>query len=120
MGQPSVAGVSAFGSAGEAVAAALASPVAILVGEASSIREVELIRNHAEGVDRASEANRLAAELARRLGGSRIHIREAETPTHPEALTPGQLCVLPATSWELLAQPVDPPAGAAVLIVPDA
>ena len=120
VGQPSVAGASAFGSAGEAVAAALAAPVAILVGEATSIREVELIRDHADGVDRASEANRLAAELARRLGGSRIHIREAETPTDPQALMPGQLCVLPATSWELLAQPVDPPPGAAVLIVPDA
>ena len=119
VGQPSVSGASAFGSAGEAVAAALASPVAILVGEATSIREVELIRGHADGVERASEANRLAAELARRLGGGRITVREADTPTHPQALMPGQLCVLPATSWELLAQPVDPPPGAAVLIVPD-
>ncbi len=120
VGQSSIAGASAFGSAGEAIAAALASPVAILVGEASSIREVELIRNHTDGVDRASEAKRLAAELARRLGGSRIHVRETETPTHPKNLTPGQLCVLPATSWELLAGPVDPPPGAALLIVPDA
>ncbi len=120
VGQPSVEGVSAFGSAGEAVAAALAAPVAILVGEAPSIREVELVRDHADGVDRHSAASRLAAELARRLGASRIRIRESDAPTDPKTLLPGQLCVLPATSWELLAQPVDPPAGAAVLIVPDA
>ncbi len=113
VGQSSVASASAFGSAGEAVAEALAAPVAILVGDATSIREVELVQDRDNGDARATDE--LATELARRIGGTRVSIRK---PGLLEELQPGQLCLLPATSWQLLAQPVDPPSGAAVLIVP--
>lgn len=120
VGQPSAAGASAFGSAGEAVAAALSAPVAILVGEVKSIRGVELILEREEDqVEGTSTANALATEIAKRIGGAAVHLRESQLPTKLEALQPGQLCLLAATSWQLLAQPIDPPPGAGVLIVPD-
>jgi len=99
------AAASAFGSAGEAVAAMAPAPVAILIGDADRIGRVHLSR------DGDSAASELAAELAVRLG--------ADGAAPVEELSAGELCVMPAASWELLADPPEPPAGAAVLIVPE-
>lgn len=117
VGRPSTPGPSAFGSTGEAIAAALAAPVAILVGEAERIREVEVVREP-EHVAGSFDADGIAVELARRIGGTSVEVSDLD----PEALgdlRPGQLRLLPATSWQLLAGTDDPPAGSAVLIVPD-
>ncbi|HET7052572.1 MAG TPA: cation:proton antiporter [Solirubrobacterales bacterium] len=101
--RPSAA--SAFGTAGEAVAAATPAPVAILIGEAARVRRVRFTPNG------NSSASQLAAKLAARLG--------ADGDTAVDRLAPDELCVMPASSWELLADPPEPPAGAAVLIVPE-
>ncbi len=102
--RPSAA--SAFGTAGETVAAASAAPVAILLGDAARLGRVRF------APDGDSPASKLAAELAARLGadGGRAGV---------EDLVPGELCVMPVASWEMLADPPEPPDGAAVLIVPE-
>lgn len=118
VGRPSTPGPSAFSSEGEAIAAALAAPVAILVGEAREIREVEVVREP-ERIDGGTfDADGLAIELARRIAGTNVEVSDLD----PEGLAeprPGQLRVLPATSWQLLAGAANPPDGAAVLILPD-
>jgi hypothetical protein len=117
VGRPSTPGPSPFASTGEAIAAALAAPVAILVGEARQIREVEVVRepDHVAGT---FAADGIAIELGRRIGGTSVEVSDLD-PEALEELRPGQLRLLPATSWQLLAGTDDPPAGSAVLIVPD-
>jgi Kef-type K+ transport system membrane component KefB len=94
---------SAFGSAGETVAAATPAPVAILIGDAEHVSRVRL------AADGDSAASQLAAELAGRLG--------ADGGVAAAEPGPGELCVMPVESWKLLADPPEPTAGAAVLIV---
>ncbi len=117
IGRPSTPGPSAFASTGEAIAAALAAPVAILVGEAERIREVEVVREP-EHVAGSFDADGIAVELARRIGGSSVEVSDLD-PEALEGLRPGQLRLLPATSWQLLAGAEDPPPGSALLILPD-
>jgi Kef-type K+ transport system membrane component KefB len=104
----------AFGSAGEAIAAATPVPVAILIGEAERIGSVLLSETVAPDGAGAT-ATQVAGELAARLGNGRV----AAPAAGVDRLRPGELCVMPAASWELLADPPDPPAGAAVLVVPE-
>ncbi|HEY5054471.1 MAG TPA: cation:proton antiporter, partial [Solirubrobacterales bacterium] len=118
LGRPSTPGASAFGSEGEAIASALAAPVAILVGEATRIREVEVVREAEGGPGGNFDADGLATDLARRIGGASVGITDLE-PEGAQELRPGQLRLLPANSWQLLAGAANPPAGAAVLILPD-
>ena len=73
VGRPSTPGPSAFGSTGEAIAAALAAPVAILVGEAERIREVEVVREP-EHVAGSFDADGIAVELGRRIGGTSVEV----------------------------------------------
>jgi len=104
------AAASAFGTAGEAVATASPAPVAILLGDARSIKNVRLARSDPDDrIDSATES--LAARLATRLG--------AEGPTQAHPPKPGELLIVPAPSWEFLADPPEPPSGAAVLVVPE-
>jgi Kef-type K+ transport system membrane component KefB len=118
VGRPSTPGASAFGSTGEAIAAALAAPVAILVGEAARIAEVEVVREPEHVVSGSFDADDLAIDLGRRIGGTSVEVSDLDAEALGE-LRPGQLRLLPATSWQLLAGAANPPAGAAVLIVPD-
>jgi Kef-type K+ transport system membrane component KefB len=118
VGRPTTPGPSAFGSEGEAIAAALAAPVAILVGEASAIREVEVVREPERIAGGTFDADGLAIDLARRIGGAGVEVRDLD-PEALRELRPGQLRLLPATSWQLLAGAADPPDGAVVLILPD-
>jgi hypothetical protein len=64
------------------------------------------------------DADGIAVELGRRIGGTSVEISDLD-PEALEGLRPGRLRVLPATSWQLLAGTDNPPAGSAVLIVPD-
>ncbi len=118
LGRPSTPGASAFGSEGEAIASAMAAPVAILVGEARRIREVEVVREGEGGPGANFDADGLAIDLARRIGGTSVKITDSE-PEELGALRPGQLRLLPANSWQLLAGAANPPIDAAVLILPD-
>jgi Na+:H+ antiporter len=102
--QPAAA--SAFGTAGETVATAIPAPVAILIGDATRVARVRL------SADGDSTAAKLAAELAARLG--------ADGDAEIGQLGRGEICVMPAASWEMLADPPEPPPGAAVLVVPEA
>jgi Kef-type K+ transport system membrane component KefB len=117
IGQRSAAAASALGTSGEAVAAATAVPVAILLGDATRVGEVQLIggaNSHPSGP--ASDAARVASELATRIGGGGVRAQDPDRAAWPAELRPGQLCIAPATSWQLLAR-ADPPPGAAVVIV---
>ncbi|HEY1853667.1 MAG TPA: hypothetical protein VGG40_03705, partial [Solirubrobacterales bacterium] len=96
----------------------LAAPVALLVGRIARIREVEIVREPEDRPGGNFDADGLAIDLARRIGGSEIEIADLE----PEVLgspRPGQLRVLPATSWQLLAGTGEPGADSATLILPD-
>lgn len=118
IGRPSSPGTSPFGDAGEAIAAAMAAPVAILVGEAKSIREVEVVREADDHPGGTFDADGLAIDLARRIAGTSIEISDLE----PQLLTgahPGRLRIVPATSWQLLAGTAEPPTDGAILILPD-
>jgi Kef-type K+ transport system membrane component KefB len=114
IGQRSAEAASALGTYAEAVAAATPVPVAILMGDLKSIREVQLI-----GTDRpgpaASGAARLAAEIAERVGGPSVRAHKPDGPAWAAHLRPGQLCVAPAASWQLLASS-DPAPGSAIVI----
>jgi hypothetical protein len=117
IGQKSGAAASAFGTSGEAVAAATPIPVAILLGKTSSIKEVQLVRSEATGAGHApTPAAGIAEELASRVGGSRVRMRDSDGAVWPKELGPGELCIAPGESWQLLAMS-DPPEGAAVVIV---
>ncbi len=115
--QHSAQAASALGTSGEAVAAATPVPVAIVIGNLERVGEVELVRLRDSQPDGAGTgASRLAAELATRLGGSRVRTRDSSSESWSAELRPGQLCIAPAASWQLLAFS-DPPPGAAVIIV---
>ena len=117
--QGSAQAASALGSSGEAVAAASPAAVAILIGEAERLGEVSLLSGEGSNPDGASSgASRLAAELASRLAGRRLE-PSAGDGAAVESLRPGQLCIMPVASWQLLAKPPEPPPGAAVMIVPE-
>lgn len=86
------------------------------MGDLKNIDEVELIQSPKRGMGPAeSNAARLAAEIAARVGGSTVRAREPDGPDWAARLRPGQLCVASATSWQLLASS-DPPPGSAIVI----
>ena len=117
VGQRHFAAASALGTPGEAIAAVISSPVAMVIGDAQTIGEVVLIET-----DRSRDAKpddpavALAAQLAERLGRRRITLRKAPELPRTSELASGQLGVASATSWEILAAS-DPPSGAALLLV---
>jgi len=59
----------------------------------------------------------LAAKLAARIAGKNVERRSGEPATFGD-LRPGQLCIAPAHSWQMLAAS-DPPVGAALMMVLD-
>ncbi len=116
IGQRSAEAASALGTSAEAVAAATPIPVAILMGDLSNIKEVQLIRtDDGRRGPAAASAARLAGEIAARVGGSSVVARTPDGPGWAAHLRPGQLCVAPATSWQLLAAS-EPPNGAAIVV----
>lgn len=116
IGQRSASSALALGGAGEAVAAAVASPVAIVVGDATTIAGVELIETESPEVHHDRVASRLAEELALRIGGKDfVRHRVAELPSNSR-LRPGQVSIAAVTSGEMLVAS-DPPEGAAVIFV---
>ncbi len=119
VGQRSLDVPPALGSSGEAVAASIPSPVAIVIGSASSIGEVILLETDRDRNGQREAAVRLAAELAFRIGGKKPTLRRAAESISFSELAPGQLCIAPANSWELLAAS-DPPDGATLVMVLDA
>jgi Kef-type K+ transport system membrane component KefB len=116
IGQRSAEAASALGTSAEAVAAATPVPVAILMGDLKTIKEVQLIRTEEPRPGpAAASAARLAAEIAARVGGPNVLDRTPDGPAWAAHLQPGQLCVAPATSWQLLAAS-DPPPGTAIVV----
>jgi hypothetical protein len=106
-----------LGSSGEAVAAMIIPPVAIVIGDATEIADVQLIATErSEEIGGDDRMNEVAVELAARLGGRKATTREVSELPSASELRPGQVWVAPATSWELLAAS-DPPDGAALVLV---
>ncbi|MFT3863071.1 MAG: cation:proton antiporter [Solirubrobacterales bacterium] len=118
LGQSRAPGASAFATTGEAVAAALAAPVALLIGETATIREVDVVREGAVAAGGPFDADGVAVDIARRVGGTAVEIGDLD-PEVVNVLRPGQLRVMPMNSWQLLAGAPEPPAGAAILLLPD-
>jgi len=104
------------------VAAATPVPVAIILGSVDSIGEVELIRkdratDQGEAPqDGLADAAGLASEIASRLAGARVRIRDPGGAGWSAKLSPGRLSITPTSSWELLAFS-DPPPDTAVVVV---
>ena len=111
-------GPSAFGTWGESVASTAPAPAVILRGRMERIDEVHLIR--ADPDQQAGEAaTLLAAELALRIGGPGVEVRERRDADAIRELSAGQLVIVPVASWELLAALPAPPERAGVLLVPE-
>jgi hypothetical protein len=120
VGQRTAAANPALGGSGEAVAATVTVPVVILVGQAERIGEVVLVDAAApsgEGGDgQTAGAAAIAAELAARVGGKSVKHRSASDYSTLGDLRPGQLCIAPVDSWQVMAAQ-DPPPGAALMMV---
>jgi hypothetical protein len=115
--QRSAKAASALGTTAEAVAAASPIPVAILLGNAPEITNVELIEPDGSDIGVAgADALRVAGEFAARLAGSKLRTRLlSDGDWQPEARD-GQLYVVPAKAWQLLTS-ADPAQGSAIVIV---
>ena len=119
VGQESALDAPVLGTFGEAVAASIAAPVAIVIGKASKIREVVLIGTDlSNGAGEKRNAHWLAAELARRIAGKNVTLRPDDDSTSFSELEPGQLCIAPATSREVMAAS-EPAPGSAVMMALD-
>jgi nucleotide-binding universal stress UspA family protein len=117
IGQRTVGAAWALGSTAEAVAAVSPMPVAILLGSASQITEVELIEPDVGQVGMAgTDAMRVASECAARLGGSKVRTHRISNGGWRPEPRDGQLSVVPATAGPLLAS-ADPAPGTAMVIV---
>jgi hypothetical protein len=114
VGQRNAAGPPVLGGPGETVAASIASPVAIILGETEKIAEVVLLDGEAPGHRATPAAAGIAAELAARIGGKNLTRRSVEDAK----LVPGQLAIAATASWQTLAA-TDPPSGAALVMVLD-
>ncbi|MGO9881821.1 MAG: cation:proton antiporter [Solirubrobacteraceae bacterium] len=116
VGQHSATSHPALGGVGETVAAAIAQPVAVVIGEAERIRDVVLLDPQPSADEQSNNSVEIATELAARIGGKNVTLRPAGDLTSFADLTPGQLCIAPTNSWQALAAS-DPPEGAAVMMV---
>ena len=117
-GESTSGGPSAFGTWGESVASAAPAPAVILRGRMERIDDVHLIRSDPNESPGAS-ATLLAAELALRIGGASVEVRERRDAEAIRELKPGELVIVPVASWELLAALPAPPEGAGLLLVPE-
>ena len=107
----------AFGTSGEAVAASITAPVAIVIGDATAIGEVVLFATeHAPDDERHGASAGFAAELATRIAGNAVAFPDGTDSPPASDLAPGQLGIAQAASWDVLAA-LDPPAGSALLLV---
>jgi nucleotide-binding universal stress UspA family protein len=117
IGQPSSHAFSALGTTAEAVAAASPIPVAILLGNAAEITDVQLIEPDGSNVGLAgADALRVANEFAVRLGGSKLRTLRAGDGGWRLDPRDGQLYVVPGRAWPLLAS-ADATPGAAIVVV---
>jgi Kef-type K+ transport system membrane component KefB len=116
VGQRSAAAHPMLGGPGEAVAAAISVPVAILLGDAKRIEEVVLVRRDHAPETNGDQVAAVAAELASRVGGRGVTVRQADLSRSLSDVVPGQLWIAPADSGQVNAA-FDPPAGAAMLLV---
>jgi Kef-type K+ transport system membrane component KefB len=117
IGQRHVSSAPALGSTGEAIAAAIPLPVAIVIGDATTIGEVVLLEtDRFRPMEPDDPAARLAHELASRIARKTVTLRRAADPLRTNKLSGGQLGIASATSWEVLAAS-DPPEGAALMLV---
>jgi Kef-type K+ transport system membrane component KefB len=116
VGQRGAAAASALGSPGEAVAASIDAPVAIVIGATERIRGVVLLDDERPPDGRPSAAAAIAAELAARIGGKNVTTRPAGDSLHVSNLGVGELAVASTTSSRAVAS-LDPPEGAALVTV---
>ena len=116
VGQRSASAHPAFGGPGEAVAATITAPVGIVIGDATAIGKVVLVRTPELDPSGGDGAVALAAELAARIGGKSVTTRDAGQGGSFSDLSPGELWIAPARSWQVLAAS-DPPSGAALILV---
>jgi hypothetical protein len=117
VGQRSASAHPALGGTGEAVAASMSAPVAIVVGDAEEINEVILVETEGDdGVRRNDGASEVAAEVARRVGGRRVSVRRANEAGSLSGAAAGQLWIASADSWQVLAAGA-PPGGSALMLV---
>jgi Kef-type K+ transport system membrane component KefB len=105
-----------LGSPAEAVAASIASPVAIVIGESERIHGVILLDGQPPRDGSQSGAAGLAAELATRIGGKSLMTSPSGDPGSVSKIARGQLAIAPSTSLQALAD-IDPPEGAAFVMV---
>jgi hypothetical protein len=103
--------------AGETLALSIEEPVALLIGEASRIREVVLVEPPARELLDGNEASRIARELAARVGGKSVVVMQEDARTAFENLGSGQLAVMAGRASALAAADNSPTDAAAVVVI---
>lgn len=118
LGAEAAGDTSPFGGAAEAIAAGLAAPVGVLLGDAVRIREVEVVRESEDRAGGPFDADGLAIDLGRRIAGTEVDSNDLAVAA-AEPPRPGLLRIMPATSWQLLAGSFEPGSRSAILLLPD-
>ena len=121
VGQRTASAHPALGGVGEAVAASVPMPVAILIGEGGADRRGRVggRRSRARGGTRTGTPARRRRWRRCWRRGSAARTSSAEELSDKSALgdlRPGQLCIAPVDSWQVMAA-ADPPDGAALMMV---
>jgi Kef-type K+ transport system membrane component KefB len=116
VGQAGTPWIPTRNSPGEAIAASIADPVALVIGEVERIRGVLLVQpRQLNGADPTGAA-RIAGDIATRLGGKAVTTLHFDDPWGFADLLPGQVAVA-AVDLSGAQMAVDPPAGAGAVIV---
>ena len=116
VGQSLDSGISIRGNPAETVAGLISDPVAIFIGEVEKIRGVVLANPRADGDVPPSNADRIANEVASRLGGRNVTVLQQDPRTAFADLAPGQVGIAAIDSAEDIGS-LDLPAGAGIVFV---
>jgi Kef-type K+ transport system membrane component KefB len=101
---------------GEAIAGSIAEPLALIVGNVERITGVVLFESHDVPDTQQSDDVNIASEIATRLGGNAVSVVYEDDPAAMTNMVPGQIAVT-ALAFHRDLTSVDPPPGAAVVVV---
>jgi Kef-type K+ transport system membrane component KefB len=101
---------------GEAIARSITEPLAVIVGNVERITGVMLFESHHVPDTQQSDGVNIASEIATRLGGKAVSVVHGDGPAAMTNMVPGQIGVT-ALAFHRDLRSVDPPPGAAVVVV---
>jgi hypothetical protein len=100
---------------GETIARSITEPLAVIVGNVERIKGVTLFESHVPEKQQ-NDAINIASEIATRLGGKGVSVGNWDGPATMSDMVPGQIGVT-ALAFHKELRLIDPPPGAAVVVV---